>query len=416
MIGFTRAFLTTLEITCLGCIFLFVSQNDAAAWQAQQLQLPGYYSSAPATDSNGKALISAEAAANSELQTFTYTVMSTRDGKTYSGSMVGGDPFGADLSTTNIDTVIIPVVLVTNSVFVKMTNGGALNTKPGVFVFDPTAPDDSCFSSPNDVPLTLLGQSPIFQSSTFEFGPTTVGTTQYIDAFQRGNFWKFVANSGYHTILNARTLPPVVLNVPGNQGLAIPAAAFGGCGPEAVVNMEVFLHQIFPQLLASQGVDSSQFPIFLFYNTVMSATSPNNFKTCCVLGFHSAITQRPGAHLQTFAFIDFEASGLFPPSFHDSVIASHEVGEWMDDPFGNNPTPLWGHVGQVGGCQGNLEVGDPLTPTNVPAVTGANGFTYHLQELAFFSWFYGAPSIAVNSWFSDNNTFKTDAGPVCTKK
>lgn len=87
----------------------------------------------------------------------------------------------------------------------------------------------------------------------------------------------------------------------------------------------------------------------------------------------------------------------------------------MDDPFGNNPTPLWGHVGQVGGCQGNLEVGDPLTGHNIPPVIGANGFTYHLQELAFFSWFYGAPSIAVNNWFSDNNTFKTDAGPVCTK-
>jgi hypothetical protein len=42
-----------------------------------------------------------------------------------------------------------------------------------------------------------------------------------------------------------------------------------------------------------------------------------------------------------------------------------------------------------------------------------NGFTYHLQELAFFSWFYGAPSIAVNGWYSDNNTFTSDAGPVC---
>jgi len=85
------------------------------------------------------------------------------------------------------------------------------------------------------------------------------------------------------------------------------------------------------------------------------------------------------------------------------------------DPFGNNPTPAWGHTGQVGACQGNLEVGDPLTGANIPLVTGLNGYAYHLQELAFFSWFYGAPSIPVNGWFSDNNTFKTDAGPVCTK-
>jgi hypothetical protein len=92
---------------------------------------------------------------------------------------------------------------------------------------------------------------------------------------------------------------------------------------------------------------------------------------------------------------------------------AHEVGEWQDDPFGNNPTPLWGHTGQVSGCQGNLEVGDPLTGTNVAPVTMPNGFTYHLQELAFFSWFYGAPSIGVNGWFSNNGTFTTDAGPVC---
>ena len=64
----------------------------------------------------------------------------------------------------------------------------------------------------------------------------------------------------------------------------------------------------------------------------------------------------------------------------------------MDDPFRINPTPLWGNIGQVqGACQGNLEVGEPLTGTDVPDVTMPNGYTYHLQELAFFSWFFGAP-------------------------
>ena len=40
-------------------------------------------------------------------------------------------------------------------------------------------------------------------------------------------------------------------------------------------------------------------------------------------------------------------------------------------------------------------------------------FTYHMQELAFFSWFYGAPSVGVNGCFSDNAKFLHDAGPVC---
>jgi hypothetical protein len=42
-----------------------------------------------------------------------------------------------------------------------------------------------------------------------------------------------------------------------------------------------------------------------------------------------------------------------------------------------------------------------------------DGFPYSLQELAFFYWFFGAPSLGVNGWFSDNGTFSTDAGPNC---
>ena len=407
--------MTSIWCRRLTVVLCLAVLSFASLASAQQLKLKAYSSSAPATDAGGHAMSAAQAAASSDLTTFTYTVLSSRDGNTYSGAMVGQNPFGSSFTTTSINTPIIPVILTTNSVFVKITNGGAINTKPGVTVFDPTVADDACFSSPNDVPLTLMAQSPIFQSEPFQFGPTAIGTTQYVDAFQRGNFWQFVGGTGYHTLLNPQILPPVTVNLPGNQGLAIPAGAFGGCGPEAVVDLDVLFHQIFSNLLASSGVSSSQFPIFLFYNTVMSASGSNDFKHCCILGFHAAITQHPNARLQTYAFIDFESSGLFIPAIRDTSIAAHEVGEWMDDPFGNNPTPAWGHTGPVGACQNNLEVGDPLTATNIPPVTGANGFTYHLQELAFFSWFYGAPSIAVNGWFSDNNTFSSDAGPVCTK-
>ena len=65
----------------------------------------------------------------------------------------------------------------------------------------------------------------------------------------------------------------------------------------------------------------------------------------------------------------------------------------MNDPFGANETAPWGGSGQdVGTCQANLEVGNPLTGNDVAPVS-ANGFTYSLQELAFFSWFFGAPSV-----------------------
>ena len=76
------------------------------------------------------------------------------------------------------------MILITNTIAVASPNGKILTTKPGVTVFDPTVADDVCLTSPNDVPLTLMVQSPLFQSETFDIGPTAVGTTQYVDAFQ----------------------------------------------------------------------------------------------------------------------------------------------------------------------------------------------------------------------------------------
>ena len=85
-------------------------------------------------------------------------------------------------------------------------------------------------------------------------------------------------------------------------------------------------------------------------------------------------------------------------------------GEWQNDPNTVNPTPSWGNIGQVSGCQTNLEVGDPLSGTTI--ADNLNGFTYHPQELAFFSWFYHQnPSLGVNGWYSNKGTFKTFAAP-----
>jgi hypothetical protein len=95
----------------------------------------------------------------------------------------------------------------------------------------------------------------------------------------------------------------------------------------------------------------------------------------------------------------------------DASIASHEIGEWMDDPLAYNATPPWGNVGQVSGCQGNWEVGDPLSGVLMPPIT-MNGKEYQMQELAFFSWYFnkdGAPSVGAGGKFSSNGTFQGPA-------
>ena len=94
-------------------------------------------------------------------------------------------------------------------------------------------------------------------------------------------------------------------------------------------------------------------------------------------------------------------------TYADASVASHEIAEWFDDPLGTNPTPAWGNIGQVSGCQGNLEVGDPLSGTLMPGIS-LNGKTYHMQEQAFFSWFFnssGTASLGAGGKFSSNGKF-----------
>jgi hypothetical protein len=392
------------------CAAISLFAIPTASAQRPKIKLKAYTAIKPARDAKGN--IISPASSVSSLATFTYTVTSTRDGNQYTGAMVGQSPFSPGFTQTTVTTPVVPLIITTNTVATGETSGGILTTANGTTTFDPTVADNACLNAPNDIPLVVFQQSPIFQSRSFSFGRTNVGNTQYVDAFQRGNFWQFVSGTDYHTLVNPVLLRPVKITIAANEGLAIPASLFGSCGPLGIVNintMDSFITGTLLPQLAAQGVDTSQFPIFLLYNTVMSGGVPTNLNKCCVLGFHGST----GSPIQTYSPIDFDTTDLFGPGIHDTSIAAHEVGEWMDDPFGNNPTPAWGHVGQVGGCQNNLEVGDPLTGTNVPVVHGANGFAYHLQELAFFSWFYGAPSIAANGWFSDNNTFTHDAGGVC---
>jgi len=367
-----------------------------------------------------KALMSANkgAASAAGLPISIFFTESPRDFLGYTGVIVGRDPFNGG-GNVSVPTYIVPLIITTNTVATGLDSNGHYITEPGVTTFDPTLGDNACLTAPNNVPLTLLRQSPLFENATFNFGGTEVGTTQYTDAFQRAQFWQALGDAvdGYHTLLQPVVLAPVTINVPANRGLARPAELPGGatrCGPHARVDIDWFdtyLNNVVLPALASQGVAPANLPVFVGSNTVWTvgtATDPGN---CCIGGYHSGTFTIP---IQTYSVGDFDSLQLFGVGSLDSVILSHELAEWMNDPFVNNFTPAWGNTGQVvNACQNNLEVGDPLTGLEAPRIAMPNGYTYHLQELAFFSWFFGAPSVGLNGWFSNNGTFLTDAGPVC---
>jgi len=193
----------------------------------------------------------------------------------------------------------------------------------------------------------------------------------------------------------------------------------GGCGTVGIMDIatfDAFVQSTLVPLVASQpGGGPTSLPIILLYNVVMAnpfVPGPGGPGPCCILGYHSSFS----FPVQTYSVADMDSTSDATHGFvgtRDISAPSHEIGEWMDDPLGTNPTPLWGHIGQVGGCQNNLEVGDPLSGTLFPSVT-LSSFTYHMQELAFFSWFYGTPSTGADSDFSNNETFEADAGGVCS--
>src|SRR2546427_408683 len=200
-----------VQMTRRSIVFLFCSTLallTIASAPAQELstapraKLKAYTTTMPARDVHGNKLSPADASANSALTTFTYNIVSSRDGNAYSGAMVGQDPFSGNFTPTTVNAPIVPLIITTNSVATNVTSGGILTTKKGTTTFNPTTADNACLGAPNNVPLVLMQQSPIFQPANFKFGHTFVGKTQYIDAFQRGNFWQFVAGTNYHTLVS----------------------------------------------------------------------------------------------------------------------------------------------------------------------------------------------------------------------
>jgi len=320
------------------------------------------------------------AAANTVPMWWAYT---TNSG--YVFRMVGKSIFTT--TTSAVTTVKAPIV----NVVLRFPDGE---------VFDPRA-SDPC--SPAGSTYSLVVASPIFKSKSYVLGGTNVGFTQYVDAFQRANFWSYTNPTtgntpGYHVYLGGTTNYYTNVNVPAGYGVT----GTSRCGRVAGVNvdwLQGYIESVILPSLNAVGVGATQFPIILLHNTLMCDTT-----SCGILGYHTAFSDAFG-NIQTYAVATFDSSRYYLNAPDISAL-SHEVAEWMDDPTGDNPTPPWGNIGQVVGCQANLEVGDPLSGVT-HAVTMGNGYTYHPQEMAFAGWFYHfGSSGAVHGWFSNYGRFR----------
>jgi hypothetical protein len=335
--------------------------------------------------------LDAQSGADTTIPLFSDSVVAGQDGNTYGFTIVGQDPFAGGAGTTTIPTQVIPVVV---------TAGGSGD------VYDPTVANGGCGEPVSPVTGMLTG--PLLTNHRWVAGGQYVGTDQYVGASMREEFWAeanhFGISPNYHVRLAGSE--PAVISATFNGGTEINPGSCNELEEFPISVWDSFIRSEFPAL-ASFGVNSTTFPFFLFKNVVFTQGG------CCILGYHSAFNN--AGNSQTYGNGDYVTDGEFGGT-SDLAVASHEISEWANDPFVNNPTPSWGHTGQVSGCQGNLETGDPLSGTgftfNSATTVGGGGPIYHLQELAFFGWFFD-DNIGVNGWFSTRGTF-TSGATLCS--
>lgn len=300
-----------------------------------------------------------------------WTSSFTTDGVVYPFTMVGTNPATSTASTV-VPTVIIPFKFV-------LPNGSVLDGSSKVA---------NVLASPN------------FNNYAY-----TSGNTQFGDAVQRAEFWSSVASTNYHVLLGAPTvLPTQTFAVPANQVVYFVGSHSGKL--EAFMNYSWFSNKLH-NAITSMHMPATTMPIILTYNTFLYVHDFNSF--CCIAGYHGAVASRNGngnQQVQTYIFAGWGDPGIFQnPSFQDVLALSHEVSEWMNDPFVNNATPPW-QFANGSGCQANLETGDPLEvlPNAAYPVT-LNGFTYHPQTEALLQWFSReSPSSAISGAYTYPDT------------
>ncbi|HEX6771903.1 MAG TPA: hypothetical protein VF126_07745 [Acidobacteriaceae bacterium] len=288
-------------------------------------------------------------------------------GSTYTYNMVGAAP--SSNTSASVPVYIIPVKIVV----------GRRNRQS---TFDPA----HVLSNGKSVTQNTV-DSPLFTSSVdYKLGSVDVGSTQYIDAYQRANFWGTVSShTSSHLLLGGPTVvAEQTLTVPTNYGKT--GSPFGFTA--GLVDINWFDAQL-PNIMAAEGIQPNAFAIFLTYDVYLTQGG-----SCCIGGYHSA--EGSASNPQSYAEATYvDRSGVFS---QDVSALSHEIGEWADDPLVANPN------GNQTPC-GILENGDPLenTANYGDYAYTQNGYTYHLQDLVMLPYFGAPASTSANGWFSFHN-------------
>lgn len=330
---------------------------------------------------------------------FTYTATDPSNGKIYTLEMVGTDPSLG--TTTTVPVLIIPLRL-------NFANGGVL---------DATARAGA------------VANSPIFVNSAYSAQMAGGAVGQYGDVVMRAEANAF--GSGYHVLLGTPTiLPTEVINVPQNHGSAfVTSQVFNNDGVVySLIDANWFESQL-NNLINTLHIPPEWLPIFLSDNVFLYLN--NSYSQCCVTGFHGAgnllnggsIDSNGNADVNTFIWDSYLEPGTFTvprrvpiDGLQDIIGLSHEVSEWLNDPFGLNLVTPWSTpTAPQYGCTTKLETGDPVSGIWFPLSGNPDpnpraGGVWHPQDSVFPQWFLReSPSSAFGGHYTFMGTANTNA-------
>ena len=189
--------------------------------------------------------------------------------------------------------------------------------------YDPTQAAPACLGKNNNVPFTLAVQSPVFQNHHWVWGGTDLGDTQYptpSSAPTSGMRQAMIRKLSLR--LDTQTLPPLVIDFPKGSGIGLPQSSkflnYSTCAPTVLVDINLFdeyLDYIAIPQMASEGVNSSNFPMFIAGNVLWGAVIGQlPYYEAEAAGLSQHEQRRPGADLRGYPVRRRELSspGLTP--------------------------------------------------------------------------------------------------------
>jgi hypothetical protein len=305
---------------------------------------------------------------------------------TYPFTIVGSDPrLGG---STTVDTAIIPLTFK----FVAGSQDVSMLTAHGYVA----ATQDMSMNGADDVGATVA--SPIFTPANFPISGDS--GVQYGDAVMRAQFGK--VGTGYHVNLGQpEVLKPVEISVPEDKGVAI----FNPLGVLTGIVDAAWFKESLRHAINERHVDPTTLPIFLSHNVFLY--QDGNYLHCCTIGGHGAglptstatvtVDGKGRKPVHTFVFAAYITPNSFPrfpapfAGLSDINSLSHEISEWMTNPFGGNVVqPYRVPLAPPGTCGSLLESGDVVAGVWFPMPGNPNaaaGGVWHPQDEAFLNWF-----------------------------